>query len=79
MSVHLPGLIDRYVNVPPAYRSAEGRRGRDRRRAAGRRPARPAGDALAEISEKLARSDLAAFETQGRFIKSRYGEERIDG
>ena len=25
MSKHLPGLIDRYVNVPPAYRGAEGR------------------------------------------------------
>ena len=33
--------------------------------------------ALAEISEKLARADMAAFETQGRFIKSRYGEEKI--
>jgi hypothetical protein len=35
-------------------------------------------EALTEVSEKLAKSDLAAFETQGRFIKSRYGEERID-
>jgi hypothetical protein len=35
--------------------------------------------ALGEISENLARADLAAFETQGRFIKTRYGEERIDG
>ena len=35
--------------------------------------------ALAEISEKLARADVSAFETQGRFIQSRYGEERIDG
>ena len=33
--------------------------------------------ALCEISEKLARADVAALETQGRFIKSRYGEERI--
>ena len=35
--------------------------------------------ALGEISEKLARADMNAFETQGRFIQSRYGEERIDG
>jgi hypothetical protein len=35
--------------------------------------------ALGDISEKLARSDLAAFETQGRFIKNRYNEDRIDG
>ena len=34
--------------------------------------------ALDEISQKLARSDVAALETHGRFIKSRYGEERID-
>jgi hypothetical protein len=31
--------------------------------------------ALAEISEKLARADMAAFETQGRFIQSRYGSD----
>ena len=30
--------------------------------------------ALADISEKLARADMAAFETQGRFIQSRYGD-----
>jgi hypothetical protein len=35
--------------------------------------------ALEEISQDLARKDLAAFETQGRFIKSRYGEQTIDG
>ena len=34
--------------------------------------------ALNEISEKLARADVAALETQGRFIETRYGEERID-
>ena len=33
--------------------------------------------ALNEVCEKLARTDVAAFETQGRFIKSRYGEEEI--
>ena len=31
--------------------------------------------ALREISEKLARADMAAFETQGRFIQSRYAED----
>ena len=34
--------------------------------------------ALAEVSEQLARADVAALETQGRFIESRYGQERID-
>ena len=77
MSVHLPGLIDRYAHVPPAYRTKEDGEGLtvDQRLvdalAAGR-------VALEEIGERLAHADLAAFETQGRFIKSRYGEERID-
>ena len=70
------GLIDRYLNVPNAYRGEKD--GEDvtvderliEGLAAGR-------TALAEISEKLARSDMAAFETQGRFIKDRYGEEQI--
>lgn len=77
MSMHLPGLIDRYVNVPPAYRNQ--RDGEnvsvDERLVEGLHAGR---DALEEISEKLARSDVAALETQGRFIKSRYGQESID-
>lgn len=77
MSMHLPGLIDRYVNVPPAFRSQ--RDGEDvsvdERLVEGLHAGR---DALEEISEKLARSDVAALETQGRFIKSRYGQESID-
>lgn len=78
MSVHLPGLIDRYVNVPPAYRSHKDGEDVtvDERLVEGLAAGRAA---LNEVSEKLARTDMAAFETQGRFIKSRYGEERIDG
>jgi hypothetical protein len=78
MSVHLPGLIDRYVNVPPAYRSHKDGEDVtvDERLVEGLQAGRAA---LAEISDKLARSDVAALETQGRFIKTRYGEERIDG
>jgi hypothetical protein len=74
MSVHLPGLIDRYMHVPSAYRHEADGEGKtvDQRLveslAAGR-------TALDEISQQLARADLAAFETQGRFIQSRYGEE----
>jgi hypothetical protein len=77
MSIHLPGLIDRYLHVPSAYRGQEDGEGItvDQRLvdalSAGRQ-------ALTEISEKLARADMAAFETQGRFIKSRYGEETIE-
>lgn len=78
MSKHLPSLIDRYVNVPPAYRAQKDGEDVtvDERLVEGLAAGR---EALAEVSEKLARSDVAAFETQGRFIKSRYGEERIDG
>ena len=78
MSVHLPGLIDRYVNVPAAYRSQKDGEDVtiDERLIEGLSAGRAA---LNEVSEKLARNDLAAFETQGRFIKTRYGEERIDG
>jgi hypothetical protein len=78
MSLHLPGLIDRYRQVPQAFRDERDGEGIsvDERLVEGLAAGRAA---LAEISEKLARSDMIAFETQGRFIKSRYGEERIDG
>jgi hypothetical protein len=77
MSVHLPGLIDRYLNVPPEYRHQQDGEGLsvDERLVQGLSAARTA---LSEISEDLARQDLAAFETHGRFIKSRYGEQPID-
>ncbi len=77
MSLHLPGLVDRYLKVPAGFRDerdGEGVTVNERLvegLAAGR-------TALSEISQKLARSDVAALETHGRFIKSRYGEERID-
>ena len=74
MSVHLPNLIERYANVPPQYRKEQDGEGKtvDERLveslAAGR-------VALTEVSDQLARADMAAFETQGRFIKSRYGDD----
>lgn len=77
MSVHLPNLIDRYLHVPSNYRGQTDGEGVsvDARLvealAAGR-------VALTDISEKLARNDLAAFETQGRFIQSRYSEKTLD-
>ena len=78
MSVHLPGLIDRYRQVPSAFRDERDGDGVsvDERLVEGLAAGRAA---LDEISEKLARADMNAFETQGRFIQSRYGEERIDG
>jgi hypothetical protein len=77
MSIHLPGLIDRYLNVPPEFRGEPDSEGMtvDQRLVDGLSAAKTA---IGEISEDLARNDLAAFETQGRFIKSRYGEQTID-
>jgi hypothetical protein len=77
MSIHLPGLIDRYADVPAAYRKAQDGEGKtvDERLVESLAAARTA---LGEVSEQLARQDLAAFETQGRFIKSRYGEQGIE-
>jgi hypothetical protein len=74
MSIHLPGLIDRYAVVPKAYRGELDGEGIsvDQRLVEGLAASR---SALAEITENLARADLAAFETQGRFIKSRYGAD----
>ena len=78
MSLHLPGLIDRYQQVPQDFRGDRDGDGIsvDERLVEGLAAGR---GALAEITEKLARSDVMAFETQGRFIQSRYGEEPIDG
>ncbi len=77
MSIHLPGLIDRYANVPAAYRTEKDGEGKtvDERLVESLAAAR---SALDEISGQLARKDLAAFETQGRFMKSRYGDEGLE-
>lgn len=77
MSIHLPGLIERYERVPPAYRQEKDGEGKtvDQRLIEGLAAGR---SALGEVCEQLARADVAALETQGRFIQSRYGEQRID-
>lgn len=77
MSIHLPGLLERYANVPTAYRKEQDGEGKtvDERLVESLAAARTA---LGEVSEQLARQDLAAFETQGRFMKSRYGEQGIE-
>jgi len=74
MSLHLPNLVDRYLHVPAAYRSEPDGEGKtaDQRLAEALAASRAA---LGEISENLARADLAALETQGRFIQSRYGDD----
>ena len=77
MSIHLPGLVERYVHVPPAYRKEQDGEGKtvDQRLVEGLSAGR---SALAEVSEQLARADVAALETQGRFIQSRYGDNPIE-
>ena len=78
MSIHLPALIDRYMRVPAAFRQEQDGEGKtvDERLIEGLAAGRTA---LNEIAEQLARADVAALETQGRFIKSRYGQEQIEG
>lgn len=77
MSIHLPGLVERYMHVPQAYRGDVDGEGKtiDERLIEGLTAGRVA---LGEISQRLAKADMAAFETQGRFISSRYGEQTID-
>ena len=78
MSLHLPGLIDRYNHVPANFRNERDGEGMtvDERLVEGLAAGR---SALADISGRLARADVAALETQGRFIQSRYGDQPIDG
>lgn len=77
MSVHLPGLIDRYERVPVAFRQESDGEGKtvDQRLVEGLAAGR---SALADVAERLARADVAELETQGRFLQSRYGDQRID-
>ncbi|MEO8176525.1 MAG: hypothetical protein ABI626_07685 [Sphingomicrobium sp.] len=73
MSLHLPGLIDRYRQVPQSFREERDGEGVsvDERLVEGLAAGRAA---LGDIADKLARADVNAFETQGRFIQSRYGD-----
>jgi hypothetical protein len=78
MGKHLPELIERYERVPVSYRAERDGDGLtvDERLVASLDAARTA---LDEIGEKLARSDREAFETQGRFIESRYKDGGAPG
>lgn len=79
MGKHLPELIERYERVPAAYRAERDGEGMtvDDRLVAGLDAAKTA---LDDLGRKLAHEDLAAFETQGRFIESRYKEgEELKG
>ena len=76
LSIHLPSLIDRYERVPPAFRRERDGEDKtvDQRLIEGLAAGRAA---LTEVSEQLARADVAALETQGRFIQSRYGDQPV--
>ncbi len=71
MGRHLPELIERYERVPAEYRSERDGEGLtvDQRLVAGLDAAKIA---LDDLGRKLAHEDLTAFESQGRFIESRY-------
>jgi hypothetical protein len=74
MGRHLPELIERYERVPAAYRAERDGEGLtvDERLIQGLDAAKVA---LDDLGRKLAHEDLTAFETQGRFIESRYKED----
>ena len=78
MGKHLPELIARYERVPTAYRAERDGEGLtvDERLVQGLGAAKTA---LDDLGRKLAHEDLSAFETQGRFIETRYkdGEDAI--
>jgi hypothetical protein len=77
MSTHLPNLIDHYLNIPRNYRGEDDGDGVsvDQRLVDALRAGR---EALDDSGKTLARGDVAAFETQGRFIESRYGDQSLD-
>lgn len=74
MGQHLPELIERYERVPAQYRRERDGDGFnvDERLVAGLDAARGAID---DIGRRLTQGDLDAFQTQGRFIESRYRDE----
>jgi hypothetical protein len=74
MGKHLPELIERYERVPAAYRSERDGEGLsiDERLVSGLDAAH---QALDDIGAKLARGDVDAFQTQGRFIETRYKDD----
>lgn len=75
MGQHLPELIERYERVPARYRHERDGDGKsvDERLVAGLDAARGAID---DLSRQLSQGDVDGFQTQGRFIESRYRDEQ---
>lgn len=71
MGQHLPDLLDRYERVPRQYRREQDGDGVsvDERLLGALGAARIA---LDDLARDLSRDDVAAFETQGRFLETRY-------
>jgi hypothetical protein len=63
--------------VPAAFRTEQDGEGKtvDERLVEGLSAGR---SALHDIAERFARQDVAALETHGRFLKSRYSDESIE-
>ena len=76
MAKHLPGLIESYAQVPGPFRRQSDDDGKsvDDRLVDALSASR---QALKDIGDKLARDHVDKFETQGRFIESRYKDETI--
>jgi hypothetical protein len=74
MGKHLPELIERYERIPADYRQQVDGEGltADQRLVASLDAAR---QALGDLGDRLVQGDRQAFETQGRFIESRYKED----
>lgn len=68
---HLPELIERYERVPPQYRREREGDGLsvDDRLVAGLDAAKTAID---DLGRRMSRQEMDEFETQGRFLESRY-------
>lgn len=73
---HLPDLIERYERVPPQYRRERDGDGMsvDERLAAGLDAARGAID---DLGRRLSQQEVDEFQTQGRFIESRYRDDPL--
>lgn len=74
MGKHLPELIERYERIPASHRQQPDGEGltADQRLVVS---LDAAAQALGDIGQRLTHQDRQAFETQGRFIESRYRED----
>lgn len=76
MGRHLPDLLDRYERVPASHRREADPEGLsvEQRLERGLDAARAAVD---DLSGRLAQGDLTAFDTQRRFLESRYKDPEL--